>query len=155
MANSSHLHIALVTETFPPEVNGVALTVQSLEFGLRRLGHDVSVVRPRQANYDAANATPQDDATAPILVPGAAVPHGGHHVAQSVEAPRTASRDPAALAGHIAWLQFADAAPPGKRRFAGSQQFEQQPGCAEPSRQEGHDGLFQPGNVLLHAHDRP
>ena len=31
------LHIELVTETYPPDVNGVALTVQSLEQGLRRL----------------------------------------------------------------------------------------------------------------------
>jgi hypothetical protein len=29
------LHIELVTETYPPDVNGVALTVHSLEQGLR------------------------------------------------------------------------------------------------------------------------
>ncbi|NUS37857.1 MAG: glycosyltransferase family 1 protein [Lysobacter sp.] len=43
------MHYAVVTETWPPEVNGVALTVQSLEQGLRGRGHQVSVVRPRQA----------------------------------------------------------------------------------------------------------
>jgi glycosyltransferase involved in cell wall biosynthesis len=43
------MHYAVVTETFPPEINGVALTVQSLEQGLRSRGHAVSVVRPRQA----------------------------------------------------------------------------------------------------------
>lgn len=48
------MHYAVVTETFPPEINGVALTVQSLEQGLRVRGHAVSVVRPRQAT-DAAN----------------------------------------------------------------------------------------------------
>ena len=36
------LHIELVTETYPPDVNGVALTVQSLEHGLRGLGHAVA-----------------------------------------------------------------------------------------------------------------
>jgi len=42
------MHCAIVTETYPPEVNGVALTVQALEEGLRARGHVVTVVRPRQ-----------------------------------------------------------------------------------------------------------
>lgn len=42
------MRYAIVTETYPPEVNGVALTVQALEHGLRAHGHDVSLVRPRQ-----------------------------------------------------------------------------------------------------------
>lgn len=42
------MRYAIVTETYPPEVNGVALTVQSLENGLRARGHEVSVIRPRQ-----------------------------------------------------------------------------------------------------------
>ena len=44
----------LVTETYPPDVNGVALTVQALEQGLRALGHGVALVRPRQADDGAA-----------------------------------------------------------------------------------------------------
>ena len=44
------MHYAIVTETYPPEVNGVALTVQALEQGLRARGHDVTVVRPRQVD---------------------------------------------------------------------------------------------------------
>ena len=47
------LDIAFVTETFPPEVNGVAMTVGRLVGGLRALGHRVSVIRPRQAGADA------------------------------------------------------------------------------------------------------
>ncbi len=47
------LDIAFVTETFPPEVNGVAMTVGRLVGGLRELGHRVSVIRPRQAGADA------------------------------------------------------------------------------------------------------
>lgn len=43
------MRYAIVTETYPPEVNGVALTVQGLEQGLRARGHDVTVVRPRQS----------------------------------------------------------------------------------------------------------
>ncbi|MFA7269087.1 MAG: glycosyltransferase family 1 protein [Sterolibacterium sp.] len=42
------LTVALVTETFPPEVNGVAMTLGRLVDGLRRRGHAVRLVRPRQ-----------------------------------------------------------------------------------------------------------
>ena len=44
------MRYAIVTETYPPEVNGVALTVQALEHGLRARGHDVTLVRPRQGS---------------------------------------------------------------------------------------------------------
>lgn len=50
------MRYAIVTETYPPEVNGVALTVQGLENGLRARGHDVSVVRPRQSDADTAQS---------------------------------------------------------------------------------------------------
>jgi glycosyltransferase involved in cell wall biosynthesis len=43
------LHVELISETYPPDVNGVALTVQALEHGLRALGHRVALVRPEQA----------------------------------------------------------------------------------------------------------
>lgn len=42
------LHVALVTETFPPEINGVANTMAQLARGLNGHGHRVSLVRPRQ-----------------------------------------------------------------------------------------------------------
>ncbi|MFA8634855.1 glycosyltransferase family 4 protein [Xanthomonas campestris] len=60
------MRYAIVTETYPPEVNGVALTVHRLETGLRARGHQVDVVRPRQA----ADSTPADT----VLVRGAALP---------------------------------------------------------------------------------
>ncbi len=44
------LRIACVTETYPPEVNGVAMTIARLVEGLRRNQHDVQLVRPRQAS---------------------------------------------------------------------------------------------------------
>jgi glycosyltransferase involved in cell wall biosynthesis len=46
---NKYLHIELITETYPPEINGVALTVQALERGLKNLGHRVGIVRPEQA----------------------------------------------------------------------------------------------------------
>ncbi|SEM30996.1 Glycosyltransferase involved in cell wall bisynthesis [Pseudomonas sp. ok272] len=42
------LHISLITETFPPEINGVANTLGRLCDGLRARGHHVELVRPRQ-----------------------------------------------------------------------------------------------------------
>ena len=46
------LRIALVTETFPPEVNGVAMTVGRMLEGLLERGHQVQLVRPRQHSTD-------------------------------------------------------------------------------------------------------
>ena len=47
-SDSSRVHISIITETFPPEVNGVAMTLHQLALGLAREGHRVEVVRPRQ-----------------------------------------------------------------------------------------------------------
>jgi glycosyltransferase involved in cell wall biosynthesis len=61
------MRYGIVTETYPPEINGVALTVQGLEQGLRDRGHEVELVRPRQT----------DEASEPagaLLVRGAALP---------------------------------------------------------------------------------
>ena len=40
------MRYAIVTETYPPEVNGVALTVERSVGQLRRSGNAVLVVRP-------------------------------------------------------------------------------------------------------------
>lgn len=42
------LRILFVTETYPPEINGVAMTTQRMVRGLRDRGHWVGLVRPRQ-----------------------------------------------------------------------------------------------------------
>lgn len=42
------LHITLITETFPPEINGVANTLFRLSEGLRQRGHRIELIRPRQ-----------------------------------------------------------------------------------------------------------
>jgi len=46
--------VCVVTETYAPEVNGVALTLGHLVEGLRARGHAVSIVRPRQQAADGA-----------------------------------------------------------------------------------------------------
>ena len=48
------MRIALVTETYPPEINGVAMTLGQLSGGLRRRGHDLHLVRPRQQREEQA-----------------------------------------------------------------------------------------------------
>ena len=48
------LRIALVTETWAPEVNGVAMTLGRMVDGLIRRGHSVQLIRPRQARGDIA-----------------------------------------------------------------------------------------------------
>lgn len=42
------MRISYVTETYPPELNGVALTVKRTVEYLRARGHDVELIRPRQ-----------------------------------------------------------------------------------------------------------
>ncbi|MEP6907368.1 MAG: glycosyltransferase family 1 protein [Pseudoxanthomonas sp.] len=61
------MRYAIVTETYPPEVNGVALTVQGLEQGLRERGHEVLLVRPRQEIESGQDANT-------LLVRGAGLP---------------------------------------------------------------------------------
>ncbi|KAF1054047.1 MAG: GDP-mannose-dependent alpha-mannosyltransferase [Stenotrophomonas maltophilia] len=50
--NPNSLRIALISETFPPEINGVANTLGRLASGLLQHGHQVQVVRPRQGSDD-------------------------------------------------------------------------------------------------------
>jgi glycosyltransferase involved in cell wall biosynthesis len=46
------LRIAVVTETYPPEVNGVAMTIGRMVTGLLERGHQIELVRPRQGAAD-------------------------------------------------------------------------------------------------------
>src|SRR5688572_4740899 len=46
--NVRPLRVAVVTETYLPEINGVAMTLGHLVRGLCARGHHVELVRPRQ-----------------------------------------------------------------------------------------------------------
>lgn len=46
------MRIAVVTETWPPEVNGVAVTLAKLVQNLSLRNHDVQLIRPRQSKSD-------------------------------------------------------------------------------------------------------
>ena len=65
------MHIAMVTETYPPEVNGVARTVALIAEGLRALGHTIQLVRPRQSRADTALVAAN---YAELLRPGIPIP---------------------------------------------------------------------------------
>jgi len=47
------MRIGIVTETYPPEINGVALTVHHLAAGLAARGHSIDLIRPRQPESHA------------------------------------------------------------------------------------------------------
>ena len=42
------LRVSMITETYPPEINGVAMTAGRFVAGLVALGHQVQLIRPRQ-----------------------------------------------------------------------------------------------------------
>lgn len=68
------LSVAVVTETFPPEVNGVARTIGTMVRILRERGHRVEVVRPRQGRDDAPASA---EGYAEVLRPGVPIPRYG------------------------------------------------------------------------------
>ncbi len=53
-ANSPSLRLSVVTETWPPEINGVSLTLSKLVQGLCARNHQVQLIRPRQTRVDQA-----------------------------------------------------------------------------------------------------
>ena len=65
------LNIAVVTETYPPDINGVAHTLSKIVQGLQARGHVIWLVRPRQPGADVAtvNSSYQE-----VLVRGLPIP---------------------------------------------------------------------------------
>jgi glycosyltransferase involved in cell wall biosynthesis len=63
------LRLAVVTETYPPEVNGVALTAARFIEGLRARGHEIELVRPRQGTAGAAAAVHEEVLTRGMPIP--------------------------------------------------------------------------------------
>lgn len=65
------LRVAVVTETWPPEVNGVAATAARVVAELRDRGHELQVIRPRQHETDDAA---QEPGYAEVLMRGLPIP---------------------------------------------------------------------------------
>lgn len=74
LAPRTSFHIVVVTETYPPEVNGVALTLARLVQGLLERGHRVHLVRPRQPKHDAHDALHQTPGLTETLTFGLPIP---------------------------------------------------------------------------------
>ena len=58
LKKSYRLKFALVTETFKPEINGVAMTLGKITERLTNNQHQVQVIRPKQSNFDTPSNTP-------------------------------------------------------------------------------------------------
>ncbi|WP_414662519.1 glycosyltransferase family 4 protein [Horticoccus sp. 23ND18S-11] len=65
------MKLALVSETFPPEINGVAMTFGVIARELGRRGHAVRVYRPRRDDLPAGEAQPE---FREIPLPGMPIP---------------------------------------------------------------------------------
>lgn len=70
-AGRRRLRISIVTETYPPEVNGVAMTIGRLVEGLLNRGHGVQLIRPRQGDGDRPR---REDRLDIVPVPGFPIP---------------------------------------------------------------------------------
>ena len=68
------LRVSVVTETYPPEVNGVAATLWRVVEGLRGRGHEVQLIRPRQGPGDAPADAGLDGHPAEVLMRGLPIP---------------------------------------------------------------------------------
>jgi len=61
----------LVTETYPPEINGVAMTLGRQVADLQQRGHQIQLVRPRQSARDLPTSSVSLEE---VLKPGMAIP---------------------------------------------------------------------------------
>ncbi len=69
------LRVAVVTESYPPEVNGVAHSVARVVDGLRARQHVVQLVRPQQGPHDVAA---EQSRHYEVLTRGVPIPMYGH-----------------------------------------------------------------------------
>ena len=75
----SSMRLAVVTETYPPEINGVALTLQRLVQQMQGRGHTVQLVRPRQSRSEPLGAVVGlDDGPDEFLCRGLPIPRYPH-----------------------------------------------------------------------------
>jgi len=66
---SGGLRIAVVTETYPPEVNGVAKSAARFVDGLATRGHRIQLIRPRQGEADRGGGELEQ-----VLMRGVSIP---------------------------------------------------------------------------------
>jgi len=83
------LRVAVVTETYPPEINGVARTVGLMVEAIRERGHEVQLIRPRQRGE---RAVLPGEAQRELLVPGFPIPFY-RHLQMGIAPPRRLHRE--------------------------------------------------------------
>jgi glycosyltransferase involved in cell wall biosynthesis len=71
-ARKRTLRLSIVTETYPPEVNGVALSLSRFVDGLLQLNHEIQLIRPRQQrDRESVTATGIEE----VLTTGLPIPN--------------------------------------------------------------------------------
>jgi glycosyltransferase involved in cell wall biosynthesis len=65
-----NMHIAVVSDTYPPDVNGVAMTLERLTMGLRERGHFITVIAPEHEQQPASAGNFHFHAVMAFPVPG-------------------------------------------------------------------------------------
>lgn len=70
-SDRARLRLGIVTETYPPEINGVALTIARWVDGLLARGHAVQLIRVRQGPNDFSQP---GDALETLALPGFRIP---------------------------------------------------------------------------------
>ena len=68
------MRLAVITETYPPEINGVAMTTGRLVSAMQQLGHWIELIRPRQ---HAKDMPADQSALEEILHTGVPIPRYG------------------------------------------------------------------------------
>lgn len=68
------MNLVLVTETYTPEINGVAMTLGRLVDGLAQRGHRLTIVRPRQRHESPRFSVTQRLACRQVRLPGVPLP---------------------------------------------------------------------------------
>lgn len=65
------LRIAVVTETYPPEINGVAMTIGRMVAALQQRDHQIQLIRPKQ---NAEDSPASGENFEEVLRPGISIP---------------------------------------------------------------------------------
>lgn len=64
------MNICIVTETYPPEINGVAKTLHTIAKDLRYLGHKITIVRPHQKGQPKEALNAEETIVPSLPIPG-------------------------------------------------------------------------------------
>ena len=68
------LNLVVVTETYSPEINGAAMTLGRLVYGLAGRGHRLTIIRPRQRHESPRFSVTQRVACRQVRLPGVPIP---------------------------------------------------------------------------------